>query len=128
VSTPSLLLPPTSFLPPVWRGELERLGHTPWPVVNCKPLHTMCFGLACCDFGPFICLFIADGRDGVARGGCRGEHRAAELLEASAAELAEAMRLETAADAGWCELNVAYASGVLRDVASRVASGVASRT
>ena len=43
-----------------------------------------------------------DGRDGVERGGCRGEHRAAELLEASAA------------DAGWCELNVAYASGVLR--------------
>jgi len=52
----------------------------------------------------------------------------AELLEASAAELAKAMRLETAADAGWCELNVAYVSGVLRDVASRVASGVASRT
>jgi len=51
----------------------------------------------------------------------------AELLEASAAELA-AMRLETAADAGWCELNIAYVSGVLRDVASRVASGVASRT
>jgi len=39
-----------------------------------------------------------------------------------AAELVEAMRLETAADAGWCEFNIAIASDVLCGVASRVGS------